>query len=249
MSPNHLAARANEAQKPEYQEWKRGMVHDILAQIFEPLRLAVFDGTLLKCPDGQTRLCFPILATELADYEEMRLLTCIVSGYCPKCTIPSYRKVASRDYELEDSSDTDSEGSSVSEDDSEYQRPPRTATITNQLINRNARSTRSGTTNMNDLLAVKPSKTSRITKAPSRGRLQLPGTSRVCNESANHPSPFNDHPRHQPRTADHVLALRRSYKDDIEGLRKQHGFHPTKPFTDRFFDSDIYNAAAPDVLH
>jgi len=49
------------------------------------------DGINLLCPDGQRRLCFPVLVEYLADYEEQRLLISILSGRCPKCTIPTYR--------------------------------------------------------------------------------------------------------------------------------------------------------------
>ena len=58
----------------------------------EPLRRVMEDEINLMCPDGQRRLCFPVLAQYIADYEEQRVLASILSGYCPKCTIPRYRK-------------------------------------------------------------------------------------------------------------------------------------------------------------
>jgi Plavaka transposase len=38
----------------------------------------------------ERRLCFPRLCQYIADYEELRLLAGILSGYCPKCTIPVF---------------------------------------------------------------------------------------------------------------------------------------------------------------
>jgi Plavaka transposase len=47
-------------------------------------------GVNLLCPDSQRRLCVPVLSQYIADYEEQRSLACIKSGWCPKCTLPSY---------------------------------------------------------------------------------------------------------------------------------------------------------------
>jgi hypothetical protein len=51
-------------------------------------------GINLECPDGERRLCFPVLAHYIADYEEQRMLASIISGACPKCTIPRYKRSA-----------------------------------------------------------------------------------------------------------------------------------------------------------
>lgn len=56
----------------------------------EPLLDVMEDGINLKCPDGERRYCVPVIASYIADYEEQRVLAGIVSGYCPKCTIPSF---------------------------------------------------------------------------------------------------------------------------------------------------------------
>src|SRR5271168_4816041 len=82
-----LVARANDA---GYKEWIRGSIHDILSEIFEPIRTVAEEGINLLCPDGERRLCFPIISVQIADYEEMRLLAGILSGFCPKCTIPRH---------------------------------------------------------------------------------------------------------------------------------------------------------------
>ena len=52
------------------------------------------NGINLECPDGERRLCFPVLAHYIADYEEQRMLASIISGACPKCTILRYKRSA-----------------------------------------------------------------------------------------------------------------------------------------------------------
>jgi hypothetical protein len=84
--------RKEEADSFAYKEWQRGCIHDILHSILLPLQNVMDDGINLMCPDGQRRLCFPVIQQYIADYEEQRLLASILSGNCPKCTIPSRRK-------------------------------------------------------------------------------------------------------------------------------------------------------------
>jgi Plavaka transposase len=72
-------------QSDEYREWFRNSIHMILEHVMEPLKLAMNDGIYLKCADGETRFCFPILCQYLADYEEQVLLTNLIRGACPKC--------------------------------------------------------------------------------------------------------------------------------------------------------------------
>jgi Plavaka transposase len=78
-----------------YLHWKRGAIHDILRQCILPLQQVQEEGINLVCPDGRRRLCVPVLAQYLADYEEQRVLASIISGFCPKCTIPSNRRQSS----------------------------------------------------------------------------------------------------------------------------------------------------------
>jgi hypothetical protein len=85
--------RKDDADSFEYKEWQRGCIHDILHSILLPLQKVMDEGINLMCPDGQRRLCFPVIQQYIADYEEQRMLASILSGYCPKCTIPSNRKV------------------------------------------------------------------------------------------------------------------------------------------------------------
>ena len=79
------------SQSQEYQDWKRGIFHDIISSILQPLYAVMNDGVNLLCPDNERRHCFPVLAQYIADYEEQRVLTSIVSGNCVKCTLPSFR--------------------------------------------------------------------------------------------------------------------------------------------------------------
>lgn len=72
-------------QSDEYREWFRNSIHMVLEHVLAPLKSAMNDGIYLKCADGQTRLCFPILCQYLADYEEQVLLANIIRGGCPKC--------------------------------------------------------------------------------------------------------------------------------------------------------------------
>lgn len=78
-------------QSTQYKDWKRGLLQDVLVEVLEPLRKVMEDGINLLCPDGNRRLCFPVLAAYIADYEEQRSLASVLMGYCVKCTIPSYR--------------------------------------------------------------------------------------------------------------------------------------------------------------
>lgn len=66
-------------------------MHDVLVEVLEPLRKMMENGINLICPDGQRRFCFPVLAQYIADYEEQHVLASILSGYCPKCTIPAFK--------------------------------------------------------------------------------------------------------------------------------------------------------------
>jgi hypothetical protein len=62
----------------------------MLYLILKPIIDVQEDGINILCGDGKRRLCFPRLCQYIADYEELRLLAGILSGYCPKCTIPAF---------------------------------------------------------------------------------------------------------------------------------------------------------------
>ena len=83
--------RLDEAAKDRNKVWSRGIYHDILEQVFEPLQTVQKDGVNLMCPDGERRLCFPVLSQYICDYQEKFMITGITFGSCAFCTIPSYR--------------------------------------------------------------------------------------------------------------------------------------------------------------
>jgi len=80
-----------EEKTDDFKDWKRNTFHDILMHIYEPLRKSEEDGINMICPDGERRLCHPILAQYISDYQEQALLASITFMVCPKCTIPRYR--------------------------------------------------------------------------------------------------------------------------------------------------------------
>ena len=61
------------------------------------------NGINLLCPDGQRRLCHPILCQYIADYQEQFLISCITNGCCPKCKIPRYASKVIMEIEPESS--------------------------------------------------------------------------------------------------------------------------------------------------
>jgi len=128
---NPLELPINE-KKEKTQEWKRDVVHDILSEIFEPLRQGMDDGINLLCPDGHRRLCFPVLSIDMADYQELQLLTSIISGFCPKCEIPAYR----HEKPEAESESTDSEGDQTEDSEEEQNGDVDTATKNRLRIKR-----------------------------------------------------------------------------------------------------------------
>jgi hypothetical protein len=95
LAPLSIGVRYNDISKEEYQEWKRGVIHDVLEVILRPLTAHMDEGINMLCPDGNRRYIVPVLAQYLADYEEQRLLGSILQGCCPKCVIPAFKKPSS----------------------------------------------------------------------------------------------------------------------------------------------------------
>ena len=54
----------------------------------QALEAATREGTLLLCADGRNRLCYPVIAGFMIDYEEQTLVTGIKSGSCASCYCP-----------------------------------------------------------------------------------------------------------------------------------------------------------------
>ena len=80
----------------------RKAIQDVLTAVLGPLKGPEVSGINFICPDGNRRLCHPILCEYIADYPEQTLLSCTVYQYCPRCTIPKY---ASELVDVEESND------------------------------------------------------------------------------------------------------------------------------------------------
>ncbi|EJD34589.1 hypothetical protein AURDEDRAFT_131083 [Auricularia subglabra TFB-10046 SS5] len=64
------------------------LFHKVMELVFEPLFAAAKDGIPIPDSEGNVRLCFPILASYVADYPEQCLVTGVRYGQtCPKCHI------------------------------------------------------------------------------------------------------------------------------------------------------------------
>ncbi|EJD46432.1 hypothetical protein AURDEDRAFT_36110, partial [Auricularia subglabra TFB-10046 SS5] len=64
------------------------LFHKAMELVFEPLFAAAKDGIQLADSEGNVRLCFPVLASYVADYPEQCLVTGVRYGQtCPKCHV------------------------------------------------------------------------------------------------------------------------------------------------------------------
>ncbi|KAG8722129.1 hypothetical protein FRC09_006757 [Ceratobasidium sp. 395] len=63
--------------------------HDCVAAMLRPLREAGTNGVEMKCADGGVRLCFPILAAFIGDWQDQTLVACSLDNRCPVCPVPS----------------------------------------------------------------------------------------------------------------------------------------------------------------
>jgi hypothetical protein len=66
----------------------RAGFHIALTTIFKPLRSVYSTGLDMDCADGFVRFWFPRLAAWMADTPEQSLLTSVIGGFCPACTVP-----------------------------------------------------------------------------------------------------------------------------------------------------------------
>ncbi|KAK7464428.1 hypothetical protein VKT23_006595 [Stygiomarasmius scandens] len=67
------------------------LFHACMKHIVKPLVDAGTLGTIMTSGDGVDRLTHPIFAVYIGDYPEQILVTCGITGYCPRCTIPRQR--------------------------------------------------------------------------------------------------------------------------------------------------------------
>jgi Plavaka transposase len=203
---------------------KRIVISRIIRDIFESFKEAAAHGINLVCPDGKRRLCHPILCEYIADYPEQTLLSSVLSGVCPRCTIPKY---SAETIVNEPNSPTTAEAPN-SPTTAEAPTEPKSAKRKREAQTESKPAKRKGP------------------KQPPKKKTQREITvltkRRTKSDSGD---TFKTHPL---RTAAENRALRARYQADPDGL-KSYGLKPDPPFTDGFDYSNIHEMIAPDILH
>ncbi|THU95825.1 hypothetical protein K435DRAFT_665625 [Dendrothele bispora CBS 962.96] len=67
------------------------LFHTCMRHIMQPIERPGAHGIVMTSGDGIERVTHPIFAVYIGDYPEQVLVTCCVSGHCPRCTIPRQR--------------------------------------------------------------------------------------------------------------------------------------------------------------
>ncbi|KAF5340534.1 hypothetical protein D9758_015825 [Tetrapyrgos nigripes] len=67
------------------------LFHACMKHIVRPIVEAGTSGIVMTSGDGVDRLTHPIFAVYIGDYPEQILVTCGITGFCPRCTIPRQR--------------------------------------------------------------------------------------------------------------------------------------------------------------
>ncbi|KAI0065531.1 hypothetical protein BV25DRAFT_1868788 [Artomyces pyxidatus] len=70
---------------PEFREFKKQLYHASIAHILDPVRPAMSNPVVVRCPDGHFRRAIFEIGPFIADYPEQVLLATIVQNWCPKC--------------------------------------------------------------------------------------------------------------------------------------------------------------------
>ncbi|KAG2088366.1 uncharacterized protein F5147DRAFT_748442 [Suillus discolor] len=70
----------------EFRDFRRHLFHRSLEAILSSLRPTMTTPEVTLCPDGHYRRAIYGLGPYIADYPEQCLLSCIVQGWCPRCT-------------------------------------------------------------------------------------------------------------------------------------------------------------------
>ncbi|KAN0124616.1 hypothetical protein V8E53_001577 [Lactarius tabidus] len=78
--------KKKDASSLEFRKFKRKLFHASLTKILSSLRPAMTAPELVRFGDGHYRRVVYGLGPYIADYEEQVLLSCIVRGWCGKCT-------------------------------------------------------------------------------------------------------------------------------------------------------------------
>ncbi|KAJ3740069.1 hypothetical protein DFH05DRAFT_1537576 [Lentinula detonsa] len=67
---------------------KTNLFHACMRNIVRPLEAVGATGLVMASGDGVKRHCHPIFAAYISDYPEQMVVTCCISGNCPRCIIP-----------------------------------------------------------------------------------------------------------------------------------------------------------------
>lgn len=78
-----LACREEE-NTAEFRTFRKQMYHASIARVFSPLRDAMTEPEVVRCPDKHYRRAIYELGPFIADYPEQVVLAGIVQGWCPK---------------------------------------------------------------------------------------------------------------------------------------------------------------------
>ncbi|KAF8262344.1 hypothetical protein EI94DRAFT_1773205 [Lactarius quietus] len=70
----------------EFRKFRRQLFHSSLTHILHSLKPWMTKPRITRCGDGHLRRVIYGLGPYIADYPEQVLLSCVVSGWCPKCT-------------------------------------------------------------------------------------------------------------------------------------------------------------------
>ncbi|KAG1768058.1 hypothetical protein EV702DRAFT_1253519 [Suillus placidus] len=83
-----LLCQKEHAEEPTFRNFHRQLFHSSLSKILNPLKPGMTTPEVTPFGDGHYRRVVYGLGPYIADYEEQVLLTCIISGRCPKCMAP-----------------------------------------------------------------------------------------------------------------------------------------------------------------
>lgn len=68
----------------KFRKFRRQVFHASLTRVLESLKPWMSKPRIMRCGDGHLRRIIYGLGPYIADYPEQNLLSCVVSGWCPK---------------------------------------------------------------------------------------------------------------------------------------------------------------------
>ena len=203
-----------------------------------------YDGINMLCPDGQRRLCHPVLCPYIADYPEQTLLCCIKSGWCPRCTmLPwDYDDVVIIEPETM-SQGTDQKGKRNQRMGETNEGPPTKRRIKKGAMYPKSRIVKK-TKVANKGTGQRGTSTRQQTNEADDGLGTEVVTKRVKSDKAS-----DVFQQYLPRTQVENQELRARAQNGDDGALSGQGLKADPPFTDIFQLSDIHSMIAPDLLH